>query len=140
MSGSKVSYTRADAATACLLMLALIVGPLCTPLCAGSSCLTQSTSSAVKASCHGMSSSHGDNHFAASARGGPCRLAEARLAILIKSTLSVKTTSFEDGESIVAAAHSDAQDVFAVSSHFIFSSGGPLGICGSTFTNLVLRI
>jgi len=123
MLGSKVNYTRAGAGTTCLLILALIVGPLCTPLCAGSSCLTQTASSDEKASCHGVSSSYGRNHFSASPKSSACQ--ETGLAVLSKPILSVESASFEDAGSIVATGHSNAQDIFAVSPHLIFSWDGP---------------
>jgi len=139
MFGLKASYGRGAAATACLLMLALLVGPLCTPLCAGSSCLAQTTRSNVEASCHGMSS-QGGGHFAASPNGGRCGAAEASLAVLSKLSLSVKSGVANNQELVLAAPPLSAKDIFAARLRLNFSSGPPLEIQSPSLSNLVLRI
>jgi hypothetical protein len=140
MEGMVLNYSRIAAATACLLMLALIVGPACAPLCAGSSCPSQTAASSEKVSCHGMTSEGGDC-FAASPNAGRCGVAEASLAILSKPALSINSTRAAEGATVSAAAALHSQDLFARGLRFnFFSDGPPPGIHTLTLSNLVLRI
>jgi hypothetical protein len=139
MLGLKLNQDKAGAAIACLLALAMVVGPLCMPMCASTECLQRGASSSEEASCHGMSE-HGVSQMALAPSDRPCQLAETGIAVLSKLTLATKT-AFDKSASPIFTANSTIANPSAASTHAIFSSTGPpQGVPSPSSTNPVLRV
>jgi hypothetical protein len=121
MIGSKSSYNHLGTAISCLLAISFVFGLSCAPLCAGSSCLPQTTLvTGSKTHCHGMSG-HGESSVFG-AKNGPCQLADTGLAVFSKPGFSVKTNS-PSTEILLTAI--TIQDFAASSTEVLFSNGPP---------------
>ncbi len=140
MIGARRNARCVGAATACLVALALFVGPLCAGMCAGSICVARAANSNERTGCHGMAHGKGAQ---VSVRdfGGPCRAAEASLALAGKPDFSVKCETASCERKVFAVAIPNVASAFAANSKlFLTSDGPPLGQPGPELTGLVLRI
>ncbi|MBS1865104.1 MAG: hypothetical protein JSS69_04230 [Acidobacteria bacterium] len=135
MAGFKMSCGLLGSAVSCLVALSLIVVASCAPLCAGSVCLPQKSTSSTEAGCHGMGGHHGTSSFLA-ARTAVCQLGDAGLAIVAKSGLSVNS----DAPATDFHAAPNFLQSFVGSSTEVWVSSGPPGTIFSTPTSLVLRV
>jgi len=141
MIGAKLNARCVGAATACLVALALFVGPLCAGMCAGSICAARAANSNNEgARCHGMAHGKGAQ-VSVRDLNGACRGAEANLAVAGKPDFSVKRETVSSERKVFAVTIPNVASVFAADSRlFLSSDGPPPGQPGPALTGLVLRI
>ena len=134
------SWNRPDVALACLVMLALLVGPVCAPMCAGQACLPSAANASKDVQCHGMASQGGDLLLGA-AGGHKCGLGDASFAVLSKPSFSVAALSDRVDGTHTPGAISALANVLAKEPHHIFSADGPpLRSRSEILTIAVLRV
>jgi hypothetical protein len=140
MIGAKLNSRYVGAATACLVALALFVGPLCRGMCAGSTCLAQAANSNDGTGCHGMAHGRG-SQFSARDLGGTCRATVASLAVAGKPDFSVKCVTGSCEQKVFPAEVSNVGSGFdADSKLFLSSDGPPLRNPSSNVNGVELRI
>ena len=139
MVGAKLNSRCVGAATACLVALALFVGPLCAGVCAGSTCVPQTANSNEGTGCHGMP--HGKvAQFSAWDLNGTCPATQASLAVAGKPDFSVKCGTGSCEQKVFPVAGSNVGSGFSADSKlFLTSDGPPLRNSSSIANGVVLR-
>jgi hypothetical protein len=138
MFGREKNCRLPGAVAACLLTIALVVGPLCTGLCAGSSCVAPAARSHEGASCHGMS---GDSGVRYVANGSACGLADANFAVATRPVFSVKSGPAASAEDTPAVINPSVTNILAIDARaFPASAGPPQEIRTENSRAVVLRI
>jgi hypothetical protein len=128
------------ASMACMLILALILGPSCAGLCAASNCAGSNANPDQEASCHRMARSH-NAQFTGAIGKGACGAADASLAIASKPSLAVEPGSAAlDGKTFAAIDSFFFVPVSVNSSAFLFSSGHSPGVLAASRTLQILRL
>lgn len=136
MSGPGKNFRFADAAAACLLILAVVAGPMCLGLCTGSSCVGPAKIAHNEAACHGMSGKSAA-HFTAKGASG---CGEANIVVSSKPNFSVKSGPAASDEDIPAAVAANLANVFGDDANGFSSGGPPHRIQVTNSKTLVLRI
>jgi hypothetical protein len=140
MIGAKLNSRYVGAATACLVALALFIGPLCTGMCAGSKCVVQAANSNEETGCHRMA--HGKvAQLSAQNLNGTCRAADASFAVAGKPDFSVKCGAGSCERKALAEAIPNIASGFAADSNlYLPSDDPPLRNSSSNVNGAVLRI
>lgn len=140
MIGAKLNSRYASAATACLVALALFVGPLCAGMCAGSTCVVRAANLNEETGCHRMA--HGKvAQLSAQNLNGTCRAADASFAVAGKPDFSVKCGAVSCERKAFAEAIPNIGTGFSADSNlFLSSDGPPLRNSSSNVNGVVLRI
>jgi hypothetical protein len=129
-----------SAFVACLIVLALLAGPLCAPACSGMPCFVGSTAAAESLHCHGMAA-HGGSHLSVHRLRNQCELANATAAVLSRPVVREPAARWQRGKfgfAISSAATPSIGDVYA---RFGDSSASPpLTFQGTSSSPLILRI
>jgi len=108
MGQAKRLSVTGSALVACLVAVALLVGPLCASACPGAGCFAQSAASSKSTNCHGMTG-HAGLHFSVRSAAKPCSLADGSLAVLSRPVRDEFASTSHGGKFELAAASVNAR-------------------------------
>ena len=126
-------------ATACVIVLALIVGPACAGLCAGANCTLGATTRDKDASCHHVEREHGAQ-FSGAANVRGCGAQDASVAVTSKPNAMAQTGSATSQKSVAANGSILLSANAAGSNNFCLSDGYSPGTFETKPTSQILRL
>jgi len=127
------------AATACVIVLALIVGPGCGGLCALANCVSGAASTGKDDGCHHVEHEHGAK-FSRAANVGVCGAQDTSVAVTNKPNATARAGS-ETPQKSAAATGSMLLDADAAgSTNFHLSDGYSRGIPTTKPASQILRL
>jgi len=103
MVAMKKNSRKGFAATACVIVLALIVGPTCAGLCAGANCTSGATTTHKESGCHPVEPGQGEQ-FSRAANVGACGAQDASVAVTSKPNAMALAGSATSQESVAAGS------------------------------------
>ena len=130
---------RGSAVAACLVILALIVGPACAGLCAGSDCSASVASSGKESVCHHAGHEH-SVQFSRAANAGACRAADASLTMTSKPNIAAQGGATSSKERVFSASDFHLSNDATGSPALLFSGGHSPGALPSERTVSILRL
>ncbi|HJZ63487.1 MAG TPA: hypothetical protein VKD70_04155 [Candidatus Acidoferrum sp.] len=127
------------AATACVIVLALMVGPGCAGLCAVANCTSGATSTGKDGGCHHVEHEHGAQ-FSRAVNVGVCGAQDMSVAVTSKPRATARAGSETPQESAAATGSTVLGEDAAGSANFYLSDGYSPGIFTTKPTGQILRL
>jgi len=135
----KKNSHRCLAASACVIVLALIVGPACAGLCAGANCIAGAAKSSEASGCHHEGHERG-GQFSHTANMRECS-ADASFAIASKPTAGFRAGNSHSQERVPAVVYSAfSRTNLADSSFVLYPEGCSPGILTAKPASSILRV